>query len=304
MLDFDSNDRCVVMDFAKLSLTNQCPIDEETYIMGNYKVPPRKGHRYSSISTANSEGTWTSRLEDIEVETERLSPDDSPEQESDKDMVLEESIPSDAVTVRYRPLSHRSSFSMEPLFEPLLQHPVGTQRIDDKSLQPDRLLIQKFSNHSICSNEAENSKAVAYAQISPRQMHHMQGQLTGTRESDSESDETTKQELRDVIDELESGLSSPRSPYLDRKESTMSVKKHESIPRFVRITPKNIPGRFTVLSLYYKALHVKWIPIFCTFVLGFFAINFLFGLLYFAQVSCSTFDDQLWLTRSSREAFW
>ena len=77
-------------------------------------------------------------------------------------------------------------------------------------------------------------------------------------------------EALEAWDELSD--STPRAaPYFEIKQRHQSTGHHlaASTPRYIRIQPINIPSIFSVLNLYYKALHVKRQPILLSFIVGF-----------------------------------
>lgn len=67
----------------------------------------------------------------------------------------------------------------------------------------------------------------------------------------------------------------------------------EDTPRFLRILPVNIPKSFNFLRFYQSALHVGWPKITAVFVLSFLVLNFIFGLLYWADLSHIAVNDDI-----------
>lgn len=58
----------------------------------------------------------------------------------------------------------------------------------------------------------------------------------------------------------------------------------EDTPRFLKIAPIHIPKSYGFMRLYHSALYQRWPRIVLVFVLAFFVLNLLFGLLYWFQM--------------------
>ena len=157
-----------------------------------------------------------------------------------------------------------SNFNIEPLFEPLLNHPMGHQRLSSAKDTPCFGPNPKF-NHSPNYLSAMSPTKVPKSTISPAfpassELSRWHQQLSG------QSQENVPVILMDDEVQVHSPQAQKRRRSPKRRQD---LKNHRSssressnhiqhIPRFSHIVPKNIPGRLSFLSLYYQVRSSGW----------------------------------------------
>lgn len=271
MLNFHHDERGVEMDFAKLSNTTLHPFPNDLP-----KMPLREPTHFGIRTSINRD---LSSFNDMDCSA-LLQNDKSFDELVDEDSEIDQRI--DATShdrrKRYLSLGHRSSFSMEPLFEPMLSQ--GSMQTESHTEQFPR---QRSIRTSQAIGSTMNS-AVASQNLSLAEIQQIQNQLIGEGELMNDPSEL-ESEFPYVLDSDTENKNEEHAQHVAfARMSSGSVADVQSIPRFVRITPQNIPSQFSVLGLYYKALHVKWTPIVLVFIAVFVVINLVFGILFFFEV--------------------
>ncbi|ETO62921.1 hypothetical protein, variant [Phytophthora nicotianae P1976] len=348
LLEFNEKNAEVIMNFAKLSAVEAAPIDDVRYLKPilsdsnpyengdsgyTHNVAHRRPHRKSRASL---------HQEDNPYHDEAIH--EVPEEYTGPIMVSSRSNSWDAQSADNSPAQphppvsfpkkngpKKFAMGLEPLFEPLLQQPFGTQRIpkapsaetkaaqrgglrvwradEQPSVQEGRrrhTTLQLPKGNSIvqrrnsCGVE-QNSEAIGRGSFaSPgglRAKDLLQREMAGTVLDDDTS--TISQEDKDLeavdvgIDDNDSGEEDTSRPRMRAQSSASAVSiEVEDTPRFLRIQPVHIPKSFSFMRFYQSALHVGWPKITFVFILSFLALNFGFGLLYWFDISrIAVYDD-------------
>ncbi|KAH9145383.1 hypothetical protein AeRB84_010736 [Aphanomyces euteiches] len=225
MLNFDERKMVVSVDFANLSQTVPAPL----YI------------RPSKIRDPPMANPVITRVQENEF---ALSPTPKMSWSSQKRIIQR----------NHSGVSQ--STAMEPLFEPLLQPSVGTQRI------------------AKCRRTSQDIDIV------PEQIAHLQKQLEGTESLIATAEEN------DVYEQDEERL------LVNSMSSRHSI-EITNTPRFASINAKNVPVSYSFMSFYYTALHMKWPRILMLIVGSSILTNLAFGCLYYANYGQLTVNESL-----------
>jgi inward rectifier potassium channel len=193
---------------------------------------------------------------------------------------------------------------MEPLFEPLLQTSVGTQRLqnppshvpiahaaDVPLLRGARLLSAPVADNSPGLAVDEAGSPGDYLLPEPHRQQ-LQNACAGDvnhdddeTSTDGDEDETSPGRQEDADDDAVA-----RRHKLLRSRSNVGNQSAVSIdvqdtPRFLNISPINIPKSYNFMQLYNSALYARWPRIILAFIIAFVVINAVFGLLYWVHAS-------------------
>lgn len=271
LLEFHERNAEVIMNFAKLSATERAFINSDHYVhpearyATDIQLPTDLVNNMapdaSRLSELDSEGECDELLSEPTTRLNRQSSDFS--------------VASNSSAVgKKKKTGPKCSFAMEPLFEPLLQAPMGTQRLGPRNdpLQGRQRL------HSGSTSDATDEVI-----LHGRQKKRLQDQLVGELFVDDDNEDTNSGST--VLNDDD------RFHPRDTNQSMVSIDV-EDTPRFLRISPIHIPKSFDFMRLYHKALHERWSKIILVFVLAFLGINLAFALLFYADVdSIIPYDD-------------
>lgn len=320
LLDFDERNLEVIMDFAKLSSVEPAPIDADKYVQPAAAAAAR---RSTATCAATDASTATQTLPDADTE---LKPIDELGAE-DPEVFRKQRSSSDSAGLALHVLrraSSKCSLGMEPLFEPLLQQPVGTQRIPTvgsgaaaSATSMSAASEQVRRRQRLQSGPAALDRGVGIATAAEfilpvLQKQQLQSQLAGgslhpeSLDDDDDDEDDEMSTISDVDGDMERGGvgGGPYEEYQDynpeqgdggatprRSRAVQSVVSIdvEDTPRFLKIAPLNIPKSFDFMRLYHSALYVRWPRIILLFVLAFLVINLTFALLYWLKK-----DDIVW----------
>ncbi|TMW64903.1 hypothetical protein Poli38472_009070 [Pythium oligandrum] len=327
LLDFDERRAEVVMDFSKLSTIEPAAIDDQQYVATAAEVVESSkpayftavcrevdNHLYpDGTPTSSTDGeTFFSQEHDRAALCERddivlhaideLSPDDIPETRlrREPEPTFYGLSPSTSSSYSGPKLLRRPSMSwnlsagMEPLFEPLLQQSVGTQRLPHEShssdaapnatsgiLQPLRK-VHRTDSGSIGASEglpaAPDEPPVEYV-IPIQQKRQLQDKLAG-----GELERDLTRTLSKHADENAFATEADFARMSNANQSVASIDVQDT-PRFLKIAPINIPKSYDFMRIYYRALYERWPKITLVFVLVFFALNIFFAVLYWLSMS-------------------
>ncbi|KDO34923.1 hypothetical protein SPRG_00985 [Saprolegnia parasitica CBS 223.65] len=154
---------------------------------------------------------------------------------------------------------------MEPLFEPLLQRDVGTQRVTKtRRRQPShhgasmpveqwQLLQHQVAGDTMASTDSTSGLLWAHTTTNSHVEEH---------DDDDDGDDDDEKDL-DFSD-----------------ASSVHSVEIPNTPRFLRISPQHVPFSYSFQSFYYSALHMKWPRIIALIVVGFVVMNVAFAALY------------------------
>lgn len=296
LLDFDERNMEVIMNFAKLSSIELAPIDDATYV--HPAAAYARHHFYTSSSSSTGSSSSRAKLRDSLGPIDELTATPEPIDElgaEDPEVFRRQRSTSEGSGIAERVMKHvpsKCSMGMEPLFEPLLQHPVGTQRLRTTNTsgstaadasRPGR--YQRLqSGPAALERDREGANTGEFILPIP-QKRQIQGQLAGEAVVQDEDETSTISDLEDGYDDCDSD-NGGGGDYneMERRpskgaHSVLSIDV-EDTPRFLRISPLNIPKTYDFMRLYHSALYVKWPRIIFMFVLMFLGINLVFGLLY------------------------
>ncbi|TYZ63255.1 hypothetical protein PybrP1_009446 [[Pythium] brassicae (nom. inval.)] len=313
LLDFDERNLEVIMDFAKLSSVEPAPIDAAKYVQPAAAAAARR-------STATCAATDTASHSSPDAGAE-LEPIDELGAE-DPEVFRKQRASSDGAGLAMHVLrraSSKCSLGMEPLFEPLLRQPVGTQRIPvgggtgataaSTSVASEQVRRrQRLQSGPGALDRGSGATAAAEFLLPVLQKQQLQTQLAGgSLHSESLNDDDDEMStISDIDGDMERGGVSggPYEEYQDdtpdqwggganprpsRVAQSVASIDVEDTPRFLKIAPLNIPKSFDFMRLYHSALYVRWPRIILLFVLAFLAINLTFALLYWLKK-----DDIVW----------
>ncbi|DBA04963.1 TPA: hypothetical protein N0F65_006965 [Lagenidium giganteum] len=293
LLDFDERKSEVVMDFNKLSVVEPAAIDASLYVRP-VRPPPsvalslaptvstsvtnstssKSPHRTSSLQEGPGTPTIAPNvaLERAMMESIRELASDAPAHRPRQFSSSESDCSSPRTPVVKKNIApNKFSLGMEPLFEPLLQPSVGTQRLQHGD--PNARLQRMQSANS-------GAEEIPGDHMMPRQQKkRLQEQMAG--EAGSEDDDATVSD--EEGDDAEIQRRASRSHFLNQSVASIDV---QDTPRFLNVTPINIPKSFSFMRFYHMALYIRWPRIILVVVMGFIAINVVFGLLYW-----SLFED-------------
>ncbi|RHX97521.1 hypothetical protein DYB25_002289 [Aphanomyces astaci] len=252
MLEFDEATMVVSVDFANLSQTVPAPIA--------VAAPKAKHHKPPS---AASDGGGAEAFR--RAQTEKLNSPTPKMTWSSSQRVIRPP----------RSNNHNQHMStsgnMEPLFEPLLQPSVGTQRVSRRRRSSD-------------------SASRLGSGLLSEQLVHLHQQLAGdlmTPPTSSSSanhgdDEALNSRNRIASDEynaVDQGQERLLSFSMSGSDHSIEI---TNTPRFVRIHAKNVPVSYSFLSFYYTALHMKWPRILLLILGSSLVVNLCFAVLYYA----------------------
>lgn len=301
LLDFDERNMEVIMNFAKLSSIELAPIDDATYV---HPAAAFARHHFHSGSSTSSSSKAKARdsLEPIDELTSALAPIDELGAE-DPEVFRRQRSTSEGSGIAERVMKRvptKCSLGMEPLFEPLLQHPVGTQRVrmssTSGSVSTDASRPGRYQRlqpgPAALERDREGSNAGDFILPIP-QKRQLQGQLAGEAVVQDEDETSTISDLEDGYEDDSDGGKggdyNEMEPRVSKGAQSVLSIDVEDTPRFLRISPLNIPKTYDFMRLYHSALYVKWPRIIFMFVLMFLGINVVFGLLYWLKA-----DDMDW----------
>ncbi|KAI9912057.1 hypothetical protein PsorP6_009232 [Peronosclerospora sorghi] len=326
LLEFHEQNAEVVMNFANLSTVESAPIDDARYLKpfvpkrvllekdeSDYDVRRRSHEKTRLRSEANE---VTAELPSEVSEHYLLS---SISRDSDvQSCTSEEDIPAlphppVSFSRKYGP--RKCSMGLEPLFEPLLQKPFGTQRIpkapsvETRAAQRGGMQLWREEVRSgledrrsgddstsdddsreCCSERGERFSQDSDNSRSKGLLEHERAVLnddTSTISHEGHKDDCIgMDDLKDTGDgDGMDGRDSHKhetSRWRHRVQTTTSAVsiEVEDTPRFLRILPIHIPKSVSFMRFYQSALHVRWPKIIAVFVLSFLIINITFGFLY------------------------
>uniref|UniRef100_K3WU57 Inward rectifier potassium channel C-terminal domain-containing protein n=1 Tax=Globisporangium ultimum (strain ATCC 200006 / CBS 805.95 / DAOM BR144) TaxID=431595 RepID=K3WU57_GLOUD len=300
LLEFNERNAEVIMNFAKLSSVERAPIDNAKYI----RPPPFAGGnaaapRHNSSWRRSSHRVSESQAFDAES-ANGLEPIHEIESTEDPDMFRRRRSSSTDTgnTERIlRRVPSKCSLGMEPLFEPLLQRSIGTQRIPNElppmegGARQGRYGRLPSGPNAMERGEKESNPMTEFVIPMP-QKRQLQSQLAGDVVSGDEDETSTLSddngEGEDQLDDADGSSEDDEIAYNRRSRPSKSRQSGVSIdvedtPRFLKISPLNIPKTYDFMRLYHSALHVRWPKIIFVFVLAFLGINLVFGLLYWLR---------------------
>jgi hypothetical protein len=280
MLTFHEKDMDVVMDFEKLSAIEKLSIDDSIYlkpsngIYGKYSVSSlRKQPAMSIMSPIQEQPNIASNNQNILTNTITGS------SFSDETTCMKKSQASVSVPTppKRKKVPNKFGLNMEPLFEPLLSQPVGTQRLENSEEQSPFLKNLKMRSLSGPLIQKEEDRDLVDQILKSRHVQQLQHQLAGGEISDDEDD-----------DEEEEGEHEKKIMSRQRNMSVISVEM-EDTPRFLHITPINIPKSYSFMRLYNSALYLRWPKIIMVLIFCFVIINLIFAFIYWFRVSISKY---------------
>lgn len=318
LLDFDERNMEVIMDFAKLSSIEPAPIDVDKYVLP--AAAAAAAARRATATCAATDATSTPSPDGGVAEDDvELKPIDKLGAEDPEVFRKQRSLSDGAGLAKHvlRRASSKCSLGMEPLFEPLLQKPVGTQRIPTASSStappaaaaapgdPTRWHQRRRSGPAGVDRGGDAEFILPILQ-----KRQLQSQLAGGSPRFDEADDDDEDEISTISDveadverggvmgggyeeyqddraELDGNGTSNRR--LSRGAQSVASIDVEDTPRFLKIAPLHIPKSFDFMRLYHSALYVRWPRIILLFVLAFLAINVTFALLYWLKK-----DDMVW----------
>lgn len=276
LLEFHERNAEVVMNFAKLSATERAYIDSDHYV---HPEAADAAEIPLPADVADGSTPNISRLSELDSDddedvgtgpTTRLR-----RQSSDYSAAS-----SSSALGKKKKTGPICSFAMEPLFEPLLQAPMGTQRLGPRN-DP---LQGRHRLHSGSTSDVADDKI-----IHGRQKQRLQDQLVGELFVDDDNEDAGSGST--VMNDDD-----PRDRFRDTNQSMVSIDV-EDTPRFLRILPIHIPKSFDFMRLYHKALHERWSKIIMVFVLAFVGINLFFALVFYADIDSVTAYDDVSVTK-------
>ncbi|GLD93584.1 hypothetical protein PINS_up002176 [Pythium insidiosum] len=318
MLDFDEFNSDVIMDFAKLSAIEPTPIDCARYVRSSDVPNDWKGDKSSRKQSTDTDVTRRSSLGDDQSSFlvhkvggsagnqcvvdngghgNSSEGDYQDDRSHDEAFGYRESIDGDddyAPTYHKKAAPNKFCLGLEPLFEPLLQPSVGTQRLhrdhsDGLARRNGRLVsmaapqpLQHSAAQLVGSgliDEGVDEQPSEFI-LPVQQRRQLQGQLMGEVDTDDEdtSLDTAPSPVPSVAPQYK--ISNTRQA----NQSVVSVDVQDT-PRFMRVSPMNIPKSYDFMRLYNSALYVRWPKIIMVFVISFIVINLIFALIYWAEMS-------------------
>ncbi|OQR80496.1 inward rectifier K channel (IRK-C) family protein [Thraustotheca clavata] len=157
---------------------------------------------------------------------------------------------------------------MEPLFEPLLQPDVGTQRIARKS-KKTHLKGTPMPQH---------------------QWRHLQHQVAGDSDvleqknsMDSTASMLWAHTTSQIVHEMDEDVDDIKADISDI--SSIQSVEIPNTPRYLKIRPMNVPYSYSFQSFYYHFIHLSWPRIIMIIVIGFCVIT-----VAFAGLFCIDYD--------------
>ncbi|KAG7385412.1 G protein-activated inward rectifier potassium channel 2 [Phytophthora pseudosyringae] len=358
LLDFNEKNAEVIMNFAKLSTVEASLIDDARYLKPSFSngkprdshesgythnVADRRSHRKSRVSHHQEEDHPYHDEAIHEVPAEYTEPimlssrSGSWDAQSSTD-TAPPAQPHPPVSFSKKPGPKKFAMGLEPLFEPLLQQPFGTQRIpkapsaEARATQRGGLRVwgageqadvgegrrrrsgQQLAADDDSSDRRRGSSGAAHNNEGDRSSFEgpgglrvknlLQREMAGSALMEDDTSTISQEEghndyLEDADDidtdgsdgesddvEEEYDQDAPIGPRMRAQTSASAVSiEVEDTPRFLRILPVHIPKSFSFMRFYQSALHVGWPKIIVVFVLSFLVLNFVFGLLYWFDVS-------------------
>ncbi|KAF1328996.1 Inward rectifier k channel protein, partial [Globisporangium splendens] len=322
LLEFNERNAEVIMNFSKLSSVERAPIDNAKYIRpppfggGNAAAP-----RHNSSWRRSSRRASESQAFDAESAS-GLNPIHEVESMEDPNVFRHRRSSSvgsgNAERILWR-VPSKCSLGMEPLFEPLLQRSIGTQRIPHELPPLEGGVRQGRYGHlpsgpnAMERGEKEPSPMAEFVIPIP-QKRQLQSQLAGDVVSGDEDETSTLSddngEDENNLDDADGSGEDDEIEYNRRSRPSKSRQSGVSIdvedtPRFLKISPLNIPKTYDFMRLYHSALYVRWPKIIFVFVLAFLGINLVFGLLYwlrsddmesYADVTVTSFERAFFMS--------
>ncbi|ETW03389.1 hypothetical protein, variant 1 [Aphanomyces invadans] len=236
MLHFDETTMVVSVDFAKLSQIVPAPI-----VVAKVRNHRGEGH-HNSAPTTRPGLCHAHTTDQLCKPTPKMTWSSSQR----------------AIRVKEGDVSTPTG-NMEPLFEPLLQPSVGTQRILRKR-RPSSSMGGLTADQLVHLHQQLAGDVMLPVSIPPSgDVHDL------LRQSDDYALERAEDRL----------LSRSMSAGSDRSIEITNT------PRFVRVHAKNVPVSYSFLSFYYTALHMKWPRILLMILGSSVVVNVAFGLLYY-----------------------
>ncbi|OQS00477.1 inward rectifier K channel (IRK-C) family protein [Achlya hypogyna] len=157
---------------------------------------------------------------------------------------------------------------MEPLYEPLLQADVGTQRIAKTKRRPRQhgaaMPVQQWEvlQHQVAGDSAmpTSTSGLLWNHVNSSQSLFEENSLQVGDDADDDENEVDDDKDLDFSD-----------------ASSVHSVEIPNTPRFLRITPLHVPSSYSFQSFYYSALHMKWPRIILLIVVGFCVLNLAFA---------------------------